>query len=188
MDFEKALKPIWDDLVRYARALTGTREMADDLLQDSLLRAWKAWPQLRDQTSVKPWMLHIIRNTYRSTLRLRWVKRLVGLESASSIPAPEELSYDEKEVVRLSFQVLPFHQREALILYEVLGQSVAEVAILQKVTVSAVKSRLARGRAKLLERYLVLSEPANVAKAGTPTPIPIPTTSPLANGGSSSHG
>jgi RNA polymerase sigma-70 factor, ECF subfamily len=158
LDFETALRPCWEDLVRYARALAGSREEGDDLLQNSLLRAWQAYPGLRDRTSFKPWVLSIIRNTYKSFIRLQWVKRMVGLEDAASVPHDAGIPYEEKEVVRMALKTLPLAQRESLILFEVLGMEVAEIATQQKVTISAVKSRLARGRERLAASYFKLSE------------------------------
>lgn len=156
MNFEEALKAHWDDFVRYSRALAGSRESGDDLLQESLVRAWRGYEKLESRDSFKQWVLRIILNTHKSQCRLGWVKRLVGLEAAESIPAPDYLPYEEKELVRIAMRKLPVEQREALILFEVLGMSVMEIAELKKVTLSAVKSRLARGRERLQRQYAEL--------------------------------
>jgi len=159
VDFEESLKPIWDDLVRYSRALAGSREEGDDLLQTAMLRAWKAFPGLKEQDRFKAWLISIIRHTHISSVRLSWVKRMVGLEAAATVPAPDSLPFEEKELVRLALRSLPLAQREALILFEILDLPIAQIAVVQKVTVSAVKSRLARGREKLEQCYRGLSEP-----------------------------
>jgi len=84
---------------------------------------------------------------------------MVGLESAETVPTLDPLPYEEKEIVRLALRSLPLAQREALVLFEILDLPVAQIAAVQKVSVSAVKSRLARGREKLHLQYLRLSEP-----------------------------
>ncbi|MFC2150778.1 RNA polymerase sigma factor, partial [Calditrichota bacterium] len=65
----------------------------------------------------------------------------------------EGLPFEEKEVVRLALSKVPLVQREALVMYEILGMTVNEVASQQKVSQSAVKSRLSRGRARLAREY-----------------------------------
>lgn len=149
LDFETALKSVWDDLVRYSRAIAGGRGAGDDLLQESLMRACRAYPALREPDSFKPWLLTVIRRTHLSLARVGWVKRLAGLEAAAELPAEETLPLEDKEIVRKALRRLPLAQREALILFEVLNYPAAEVAAIQKSSLSAVKSRLARGRERL---------------------------------------
>ncbi|MCF7809482.1 RNA polymerase sigma factor [bacterium] len=158
MNFEQSLKTCYDDAVRFARSLSGSKENGDDLLQEALIKAWRAYPQLKDQDRFKQWLLTIISNTHRSLRRTWWVKRVIGLEEAPDFQHPEGLPYEEKELVRIALQGVPIVQREALVLFEVLRMSVAEVAEQQRISISAVKSRLARGRAKLRERYEALSK------------------------------
>jgi len=158
VNFEQLLKTCYDDAVRFARGLTGSKENGDDLLQEALVRAWRAFPRLKDQQRFKSWMLKIISNTHRSMARTWWLRRIIRLEDAPDIPFPEGLPYEEKELVRLALRGVPQVQREALALFEVLGMSVAEVAEHQKVSQSAVKSRLARGRTRLRERYEALNK------------------------------
>lgn len=165
MNFEDALRRYWDDFVRYSRALAGSRDNGDDLLQESLVRAWRGYEKLDNNDSFKQWVIRIISNTHKSQIRLGWVKRLVGIDSLEAEPAPVELPYEEKELVRIAFRNLPLKQREALILFEVLSMSVTEIAEIQKVTLSAVKSRLARGREKLQNSYFELNQDQGFSKS-----------------------
>jgi len=158
LNFEQLLKANYNDAVRFSRSLAGSKANGDDLLQEALIRAWKGFPRLKDAASFKSWLLKIISNTHRSMCRRWWIKHIVGLDAALDIPHPTALPYEEKELVRLAMRGVPRAQREALILFEVLGMKVAEVAAHQKVSQSAVKSRLARGRAKLKTRYETLSK------------------------------
>ncbi len=162
MNFEDELQHNWDHFVRYSRALAGSRDRGDDLLQESLVRAWRGFGKLDNPEAFKPWVLRIISNTHKSQIRLGWIKRLVGIESLENEPAPEELPFEEKELVRIALRKLPPKQREALILFEVLSMSVMEVAEIQNITLSATKSRLARGREKLQKRYHELNDERNV--------------------------
>jgi len=166
VDFEKSLKPIWNDLVRFSRSLTGSRAAGDDLLQEALLRAWRSRLQLRSADSFRPWLFTIIHKTHLSMTRLRWIKRLARLEEAEEIVSETGMHFVEREVVRSALQTLPLVQREAIILFEVLDYPAAQIAVIQKTSLSAVKSRLARGREKLLKAYLRLSEtPAHLERA-----------------------
>ncbi|MBC8466142.1 sigma-70 family RNA polymerase sigma factor [bacterium] len=157
MDFEKQLKPIYEDLVRFSWSLSGSKSDGDDLLQESLLKAWKAYAKLREPDRFKSWMMIIISNTHRSIYRKTWWKRLVGLDAVAEIASPQKLDYSEKEIIHWALKKLSPVQREAVVLFEVMGMTVNEIADHQKVTQSAVKSRLARGRQNLREHYEALS-------------------------------
>lgn len=153
MGFEEDLERVYLDAVRYSRGLAGSQTEGDDLLQDALVRAWRAYPRLRNPGQFKFWLLKIIRNAHRNRARKARIRRWLSLDRAADIPACEELPFEEKEAVRQALKGVPRHQREALILYEVVGMSIEEIAKLQGVTVSGVKSRLARGRLRLREVY-----------------------------------
>jgi len=181
VNFEDALGRYWDDFVRYSRALAGSRDNGDDLLQESLVRAWRGYEKLDNHDSFKQWVIRIISNTYKSQIRLAWVKRLVGIETLDTEPTSVELPYEEKELVRIAMQNLPAKQREALILFEVLSMSVIEIAEIQKVTLSAVKSRLARGREKLQKSYFELNGEQGFTKSRSTNSIMVPAQLSVAN-------
>jgi RNA polymerase sigma-70 factor (ECF subfamily) len=157
MGFEQDLDRVYLDAVRYARGLAGSETEGDDVLQDALVRAWRAYPRLRDPGQFKFWLLKIIRNAHRNRARKAKVRKWLSLESASQVPAPQGVPFEEKEAVRQALRGVPRHQREALVLFEVVGMSIEEIARLQGVTASGVKSRLTRGRARLREVYQQLS-------------------------------
>ena len=153
MGFEERLKPVYLDAVRYARGLAGSETDGDDLLQDALVRAWRAYPRLRNPGQFKFWLLKIIRNAHRNRARKARIRKWLSLDSAAEIPAYEGIAFEEREAVRQALRKVPRNQREALVLFEVVGMSVEEIARLQGVTTSGVKSRLARGRVRLRETY-----------------------------------
>ena len=147
--FEQLLKPVFPELVRYARAMAGSAVDGDDLLQDALLQAWRRMSSLRNPDSFKFWLLKIIRNTSISRERKRRFKNLLGLDAAERVQSIEPLSFEDKELVRTALAKVPHDQRHALILYEVLGMSVKEISRQSGIGESAVKSRLSRGRKRL---------------------------------------
>jgi len=153
MGFEEELDRVYLDAVRYARGLEGSETDGDDLLQDALIRAWRAYPRLRNPGQFKFWLLKIIRNAHRNRARKARIRRWLSLDRAADVPAREGIAFEEKEAVRQALKGVPRQQREALVLYEVVGMSIEEIARLQGVTVSGVKSRLARGRVRLREVY-----------------------------------
>ncbi len=157
MEFEERLREVYADAMRFARGLTGSATDGDDLLQDALVRAWKAYPRLRDRDRFRGWLLKIISNAHRSGERRKRLKRWLTLDFAAAVTAPAPLALEEKEVVRLALGRLPRAQREALVLFEVLGMSVQEICHFQGTSPSAVKSRLSRGRAALRNQYMRLS-------------------------------
>ncbi|MDP8206395.1 MAG: RNA polymerase sigma factor [Candidatus Electryonea clarkiae] len=158
MKFEEILRPVYPELVRYSRAMAGSANDGDDLLQDSLVKAWKSFTRLKKQEQFKYWLMSIIRNTHRSNKRRKWLGMWVSLDAIVNQPAEEELPFEDKELVRIALQGVPVTQREAIILFEILGMSVKEIAKIQKTSISAVKSRLSRGRLKLKERYETLNQ------------------------------
>jgi RNA polymerase sigma-70 factor (ECF subfamily) len=155
--FEELLDPVYPDAVRFARGLAGSAPEGDDLLQDALIRAWKGFPRLREPGRFKPWLLRIIRNVHRSRARRRRLVQWLSLSGADQVAVPEGISFEAREVVRLALTRVPRSQREAIVLFEVLGMSIDEIAEIQGTTSSAVKSRLSRGRGKLREAYERLS-------------------------------
>ena len=128
MGFEEQLKPVYLDAVRFARGLAGSGPDGDDLLQDALVRAWLAYPRLRAPGRFKFWLLKIIRNTHRSRARKALLRKWFSLDRAADLPAPEGIAFEEKELVRQALGGVPYAQRETLVLFEVVGMSIAEIA------------------------------------------------------------
>lgn len=158
MSFEEQLTLVYPDILRFARGLAGSVTDGDDLLQDALMQALTAYPGLRDRNRFRFWMLRIISNRHRSLLRKRRLKQWLTLEAIWNLPAPTSLPFEEKEAVRQALAELPREQRESLVLFEIVGLSVTEIADMLEVSASAVKSRLSRGRHKLRELYFRGSE------------------------------
>jgi RNA polymerase sigma factor (sigma-70 family) len=156
--FEEQLEGVYADAVRFARGLAGSPADGGDLLQDALVRAWRGYPRLRDPARFRFWLLRIIGNAHRSWARRRALRRWLALEAARDVPAESGIDFAEKDAVRQALLKLPRDQRETLVLFEVLGLSVVEIAEIQAHSPSAVKSRLSRGRARLREHYQRLDQ------------------------------
>jgi len=153
MNFEKELETVYPELVRYARYLAGSDSDGDDILQEALIKAWKAFPRLKDIKTFRFWMFSILRNTYRTWVSRKKVLNFFSLDKAKDISSDQWDHISERDILMKALNVLPYVQREAIILYEVNGYSVAEIERIQNAKASAVKSRLARGRKSLKDEY-----------------------------------
>jgi RNA polymerase sigma-70 factor (ECF subfamily) len=156
MDFEGRLNTVYADALRFARALAGSTSDGDDVLQDALVKAWRGYPKLRDKDAFRPWLLKIISNTYRSWVRRRKLKSWLSLDVVRNMPAEPEPTLEHRDLLRRALATLPREQKEALSLFELTGASQEEIAEIQGVSLSAVKSRVSRGRKQLRKRLLLL--------------------------------
>ena len=138
-----------DDLYRYGYWLTGSHAVADDLVQETLVRAWKSMDKLNDTKAVKGWLLTILR---RENARRFERKRL----QESGIPT-EDLAADREDydtsteafVLRRALQELSDEYREPLILQVVHGYSQKEIARRLGISPAGAGTRLFRARQKL---------------------------------------
>ncbi len=149
--FLRLLDPVYDGLCRFARAMTHDREEARDLVADTLLVAWEGFDRLRDDVAFPSWLFTIARRSmHRGRRRMERFTRF-DRELAEQIPDPGATHDTSSDVERLyqALGRLPEGQREALVLFEISGFSIEEIRLLQGGTLSGVKARLRRGRARL---------------------------------------
>jgi RNA polymerase sigma factor (sigma-70 family) len=157
--FEEKISPHLKSAYNVAKWLTHSHEDAEDVVQESFMRAFAAFESFRGEEA-KPWLLTIVRNT-----AMTWLKRnrhtvTIGLDypqedSIESSPDPEELlviSCDRAQV-RQALGQLPVDFREAVVLREMEGLSYREISTATGVPLGTVMSRLSRGR-DLLKRFL----------------------------------
>jgi RNA polymerase sigma-70 factor (ECF subfamily) len=148
----------------FARSLTSNRAEADDLIQDTFVKAWGNFGQFTQGTNLRAWLFTILRNTYYSSLRKR--RRQVAnlgavIDASPTISAPhQEDSLAIKEMLD-ALRTLPAEQRNALILTGAVGMSYEETAEACGCALGTVKSRVNRGREKLLS-VMRLDEPADM--------------------------
>jgi RNA polymerase sigma-70 factor, ECF subfamily len=149
-----------DGLYSYALVLTRNHAEADDLVQETYVRAMQAMGRLRAGSNMKGWLFTILRNVRFNQLR-KWRNgpQMVEIEIwddvANSIVEPSKDSYDlyvskmEAEQVRTAIQELPVEFREIILLREYEDLSYLEIASVLDCPVGTVMSRLGRARAKL---------------------------------------
>jgi RNA polymerase sigma-70 factor (ECF subfamily) len=140
------------DVWRLARHLVGPDE-ADDVTQDTFVRAWRALPAFRGDSSARTWLLSIARRACadgvrRAVRRRRLAERAerhsVGSAAAGSDPSGEQ-------AVAALVDELPRDQKVAFVLTQVVGCSYAEAAEACGVPVGTIRSRVARAREQLVE-------------------------------------
>jgi RNA polymerase sigma-70 factor (ECF subfamily) len=165
------LAPVHEQAAATARRLTRSED-ADDLLQASVLRAFEKLPTLRDPARFRGWFYAVLLSVHRTRSRWSFWRRFLPLEEAVAEPPGEDgvrtqEERDRTERLRRALTRLPAPQREAIVLFELEGFSVEEIAGMQDVSISAVKSRLSRGRRRLRRHYARLfGESTGNAPAG----------------------
>lgn len=141
--FARLLEPLWDPAYRLAFAMLGDREAAEDAVQDSALKAWRAVRRLRRSTSsLRPWFLTIVANQCRSTRRAPWwrVIRLPNVPEKADSGARDDDRLDLESALR----TLNDQERLVLALHYYLDLPIEEVAATIGVSKSAAKSRVIR--------------------------------------------
>ncbi len=131
----------------------GDREEAADALQDALLSAHRGAARFRGDSAVTTWLHRIVVNSCLDRIRRRQSHPTVPLPDGDSGTGPEPAApahdHDTALVVRQALAALPIEQRAALVLVDVQGYPVAEAAEILGVAEGTVKSRCARGRARM---------------------------------------
>ena len=174
-EFKRLILPHLDGAYNLARYLTRDAALSEDVVQDSVLRAFRAFPQFRGG-SPRAWLLAIVRNCCRTARAGRG--GAVSLVHESSLsdydvarmhaqpdpnPTPEEaaLCKDDAARVRLAIEAIPEPFREAVVLRDLDDLSYAEIADVTGVPVGTVMSRLSRGRGILAKQLLPASNVAD---------------------------
>ncbi len=142
---------VWHrDMYRYAAWLCRDPAIAEDVVQDAMLRAWKSLDALRDDAAAKQWVLTIVR---RENARYFERKRLETLDidnlTASQAAMLAESSDSDLDDVRQAIYSLEDDYREPLVLQVLMGHSTKEIAELMNIKPGAVLTRLHRARIKL---------------------------------------
>jgi RNA polymerase sigma-70 factor (ECF subfamily) len=136
----------------FARTLTRNSAEADDLLQETLLRALTNIHQFAPGTNLKAWLFAIVRNTFYSNYRKTRREITSSLEQAGgNVSEPAQEWSLKVKAVHDALERLPADQREALILIGGAGLSYEEAASVCGCALGTIKSRVSRGRVRLLE-------------------------------------
>ena len=163
-DFEAAVLPHLDLLYRVARRYTRETPQAEDLVQETVLKALTHWDSFRPGSNARAWLLTILRNTFVSGYR-RARREAVSLDpealdrvstrpEAAADPAGEFFARLTDERILAAVEALPEDFREVVVLSDIEGMSYAEIAQVLAVPVGTVKSRLFRARQRLQAQLL----------------------------------
>jgi len=151
--FDQYVGVYHQDMYRYAAWLSRDKAIAEDVVQEALLRAWKSLDALRDENLAKQWLLTIVR---RENARYFERKRLetVDIDNLTASQAALLAVEDDKELddMRQAIYELDDDYREPLVLQVLMGFSTNEIAEQMGLKQGAVLTRLHRARAKLAEK------------------------------------
>lgn len=167
----RLLEPIHQRAQATARRLSRCAADGDDLFQEAVLRALERLAELREEASFGAWFYAVLLSVHRARGRRDFWRRFLPLSFGSAAaaadsrerpgsPAATGTTLDEEHAgaarMAQALAALPGVQREAIVLFTLDGFSLEEVAALQGASVTAVKTRLLRGRARLRKQYETL--------------------------------
>ncbi len=161
--FEREALAHLDTLYNVALRLAGNAADAEDLVQDTVLKAYRAWDKYERGTNCRAWLVTILRNTFINQFRKQSKKPVaINYESVEDVsifeavqeqdPAGSFFRFIVDEEVTRAIQELPDNFRIPVVLSDVEGLSYGEIAEVLGVPVGTVKSRLFRGRRRLQRR------------------------------------
>jgi RNA polymerase sigma-70 factor (ECF subfamily) len=166
--FRRLIEPVHDKALAFARCLSRSRSDGDDLFQEALVRALVKLDALRDDAAFRPWLYRIVITVHRNRCRRAFWSRFLPLGHDDDVDTSQRAdisgsdyrtsdwspdAHEAMQRARTALAHLPAEQRESIVLFEIEGWQVDEIADLYRVSISAVKSRLARGRARLRAFY-----------------------------------
>jgi RNA polymerase sigma-70 factor (ECF subfamily) len=151
--FSTQLLALVPSLRAFGMSLLGNRDRADDLTQDTILKAWTHMNSFKEGTNLRAWLFTIMRNSFISQCRrnAREVEDPDGLKAEALTGPPEQEGHVDLQDLQRALTCIPPEQREALILVGGAGFSYEEAAEIIGCAVGTVKSRVNRGRLKLAE-------------------------------------
>jgi len=171
--FEELAMPLFDSLYNFASWLVHNKTNAEDLVQETYLKALRSFASFQPGTNFRAWMFRILRNTFlssRSTLDRRMT---VEIDSEDDVPAlaatsatPESLLIERsrKNAVQNAIEQLPVIFREVILLCDVEDASYQEIAEILSIPMGTVMSRLARARKAVRESVLGVPQARPIAK------------------------
>jgi RNA polymerase sigma-70 factor (ECF subfamily) len=139
------------DLRKFARSLCRDHDAADDLVQDTFLRAWANAHQFERGTNLGAWLFTILRNGYIGQRRKanRWVEDPEGHHAERLYAQPGQDSYLDQQDLGHALTLLPKDQQQALLLIAIQGLSYEDAALTCGCPVGTIKSRVQRARTRL---------------------------------------
>jgi RNA polymerase sigma factor (sigma-70 family) len=158
--FEELAMPLFDSLYNFARWIAHDSDDAEDLVQETYLKALRSFASFQPGTNFRAWIFQILRNTFLSS-RTKFERRLTeALDSDEGEPelvvdteTPETIliNRSDSQLLQRAIDDLPVHYRETLLLCEVEEMSYLEIAQILSIPIGTVMSRLARARKAVRE-------------------------------------
>jgi RNA polymerase sigma-70 factor (ECF subfamily) len=142
---------------RYLARMTGSEETAEDLTQETFLKAWQCWGQLTNREGARSWLFRIATNTAYDHFRRhrRQPTTRLGVEHADTLVAASEgLPIEERELLWSLVARLPQHYRLPLLLQGYAGYKLHDIAALLGWNIGTVKSRIYRARTQVQKQYM----------------------------------
>jgi len=172
MDFKDGLLTAIPNLRAFAISLCGTADKADDLVQETLVRAWDKQASFQPGTNLRAWLFTILRNEFYSQMRKRGreVSDADGALTVAMATHPEQAGKLDMQDFQAALAELPDDQREAIILIGATGLSYEEAAEICDCAVGTVKSRVSRARKRLSE-LLGVSDSSDYGPDGVSTHV-----------------
>jgi RNA polymerase sigma-70 factor (ECF subfamily) len=161
--FEELALPLFDALYNFARWLVHDSHDAEDLVQETYLKALRSFASFQSGTNFRAWMFRILRNNFLSSCSKLERRMTVAMDSEEDGPelavdteTPETILMNRfnSQLVQRAIEDLPVHYREALLLCEVEEMSYQEIAEILTIPMGTVMSRLARARKAVRESLL----------------------------------
>src|ERR1700756_2224316 len=167
--FEELAMPLFDSLYNFASWLVHNKSNAEDLVQETYLKALRGFALFQPGTNFRAWMFRILRNTFLSscsTLDRRMTVEIDSEDDGAVLPAtsttPESLliGRSQQNAVRNAIEQLPVTFREVLLLCDVEDASYREISEILSIPVGTVMSRLARARKAVRDSLLSVPQAA----------------------------
>jgi RNA polymerase sigma-70 factor (ECF subfamily) len=153
--FEDEAMPHAASLLRAATSITRDAAVAQDLVQDTLLRAWRFFDRFEQGSNCKAWLFRIMLNLSQRVRRKRTAEAISSVpfdDTRSAEHSSTDADFLEQSLIRRTFEALPQDQRTILHLAVVDGFTCREIAEMLSLPMGTVMSRLSRGRAVLRNR------------------------------------
>jgi RNA polymerase sigma-70 factor (ECF subfamily) len=158
--FKRELLATLPSLRAFAVSLSGKHDKADDLVQDTMMKAWAKQESFEMGTNIKAWLFTILRNEFYSQMRKRGreVQDSDGIFTERMAVHPSQYGSMDLQDFRKALAALPDDQREAVILIGASGFSYEEAAAICHCAVGTMKSRVSRARSRLQDLLQVSGE------------------------------
>lgn len=146
--FEKLVRAYSADVYRFAYWLSRDASVAEDVVQETFSRVWKAWHQLKDENAVKAWLLTIARNEFNRLFQRKRVDASEDIDDHLELAASYRDPADTL-AMQQALAALPLSYKEPLLMQVLGGMSCGEIAAAMELSEGAVMTRLTRARQAL---------------------------------------